>query len=196
MILYGAGGHAKVIYDCLNSQGIDLTGIFDDSPEVKMFFDKTVTHLYDAQKFYGEKLIISIGLNKSRFNISKRIKHDLGRIAHNTASISNYSTVGQGSMIAAMSTVQSGSKIGDHVIVNSGAIIEHDSIVDDFVHVGPGVVVCGEVKIGCGTMIGANATILPGITIGPWAVIGAGSVVTKNIEKESIVIGNPGRIVG
>ena len=44
--------------------------------------------------------------------------------------------------------------------------------------------------------IGANATIVCGVTIGKYALIGSGAVVTKDIPDFSLVIGNPGRIVG
>ena len=44
--------------------------------------------------------------------------------------------------------------------------------------------------------IGANATILCGVTIGEYALIGAGSVVTKDIPPFSLVLGNPGKVIG
>lgn len=47
-----------------------------------------------------------------------------------------------------------------------------------------------------GASIGANATILPGITIGRGAMVGAGSVVTRSVPPNAIVVGNPARIVG
>ena len=47
-----------------------------------------------------------------------------------------------------------------------------------------------------GASIGANATILPGITIGKHAMVGAGSVVTRDVPPETIVVGNPARITG
>ena len=43
--------------------------------------------------------------------------------------------------------------------------------------------------------IGANATLLPGITIGKYAMIGAGSVVTKNVPAYAVVVGNPAKII-
>jgi len=46
-----------------------------------------------------------------------------------------------------------------------------------------------------GASIGANATILPGVTIGKNAMIGAGSVVTKDVPESTLVYGNPARIV-
>jgi UDP-2-acetamido-3-amino-2,3-dideoxy-glucuronate N-acetyltransferase len=46
-----------------------------------------------------------------------------------------------------------------------------------------------------GASIGANATILPGLTIGEGAMVGAGSVVTKDVPPRTLVVGNPARIV-
>jgi len=47
-----------------------------------------------------------------------------------------------------------------------------------------------------GASIGANATILPGITIGKFAMVGAGSVVTKDVPDYTLVFGNPAKIHG
>nr|WP_115460780.1 CatB-related O-acetyltransferase [Winogradskyella aurantiaca] len=51
-------------------------------------------------------------------------------------------------------------------------------------------------EIGNDVWIGANAIIMPGVTIGNGAVIGAGSIVTKNVEPYQIVVGNPARQIG
>lgn len=51
------------------------------------------------------------------------------------------------------------------------------------------------VKIGKNVWIGSNSTILPGVEIGDGAIIGAGSIVTKNVPKNTIVAGNPARII-
>jgi acetyltransferase-like isoleucine patch superfamily enzyme len=55
--------------------------------------------------------------------------------------------------------------------------------------------ICKRVVIGNRVWCGANVTIMPGVTIGDDVVIGAGSLVTKDISKESIVAGVPGRII-
>ncbi|GHV10405.1 hypothetical protein FACS1894162_4300 [Bacteroidia bacterium] len=47
-----------------------------------------------------------------------------------------------------------------------------------------------------GATIGANATILCGVTIGEYAMIGAGSVVTKNVPPYALIVGNPGKQIG
>jgi sugar O-acyltransferase (sialic acid O-acetyltransferase NeuD family) len=196
MILYGAGGHGKVVYDCLLSQDISFTGIFDDNPQKKLFAGIKVISPYQPGKFSGENLIISIGSNTDRHRISNIVRHSFGEIVHKTVYMAKDSTISRGSMLLANVVIQPGVLIGEHVIINTGSIIEHDCQIDGFVHVGPGAVVCGGVSIGKGALIGANATILPGISIGAWAIIGAGSVIPKDVSAGKKVIGNPGRIIG
>ncbi|KRE73957.1 acyltransferase [Paenibacillus sp. Soil750] len=53
----------------------------------------------------------------------------------------------------------------------------------------------GDVRIGSHVMVGANTTILPGVTIGDYAIIGAGSVVHKDVAPNSFVAGNPMQVI-
>jgi len=67
-------------------------------------------------------------------------------------------------------------------------------------HIGPTQRRAGQtsphpVKIGDGCWVGARATILPGVTIGNGAVIGAASVVTRDVPPDTVVTGNPARVV-
>ena len=57
------------------------------------------------------------------------------------------------------------------------------------------IITCKPVHICCRAWIGAGATILPGVTIGENSVVGAGSVVTKDVEPNTIVAGNPARVI-
>lgn len=195
MIIYGAGGHAKVVYDCLTSQGVKLNGAFDDDPAVKSFLGIDVITPYSPNLFINEKLIICVGSNKIRYELSMLIKHKFGTTIHKTAFLAGGSNVSQGAMILAKSVIQAESQIGSHAIINTGAIVEHDCVVEDFVHIGPGAVICGNVRVGIGTIVGANATILPGVTIGKWAVVGAGSVVLNDVADGTKLVGNPAKII-
>ena len=71
-------------------------------------------------------------------------------------------------------------------------ILAHDA--STFNHVGYSKI--GKVKIGDNVFIGANSTILPGVTIENNTIIGAGSIVTKDIPKNSIAVGNPAKVIG
>lgn len=102
-------------------------------------------------------------------------------------------------------------KIQDYVMIPQGVVLE------DGVFIGPSVAFTndlyprainkdGSLKkssdwtlkktiVKYGATIGANATILCGVTIGEWAMIGAGSVVTKDIPPYALAIGNPAKII-
>lgn len=57
------------------------------------------------------------------------------------------------------------------------------------------IITCKPVHIGKNAWIGAGATILPGITVGDNAVVGAASVVTRDVAPDTIVVGNPARFI-
>lgn len=73
--------------------------------------------------------------------------------------------------------------------------VGHDVIVGDDCELAPGTVIAGEATLGNHVHIGVNATVLPGVTIGDRVIIGAGSVVTKNIADNETWAGNPARCV-
>ena len=108
-------------------------------------------------------------------------------------------------------------KIGSKVKIQNSCLIYHGVEIEDGVFVGPGVVFTNDryprainpkgelatdedwevskTKVCYGASIGANCTILPGITVGKYALIGAGSVVTKDVPEFTLVVGNPAKIV-
>ena len=99
------------------------------------------------------------------------------------------------------STIVSGSsiEIGEDTILGAGSMV----LDNDFHALGPGFSWLTEysknskpVKIGRGCFIGARSIILKGVTLGDRVIIGAGSVVTKDVPAYSIAAGNPARIVG
>ena len=97
--------------------------------------------------------------------------------------------------------------IGNDVTVKSGVQIWDGILIEDEVFIGPNVTFTNDpfprsksflkeypkTVIKKGSSIGAGAIILPGITIGEKAMIGAGSVVTKNVSDGTTVIGNPAK---
>jgi UDP-2-acetamido-3-amino-2,3-dideoxy-glucuronate N-acetyltransferase len=105
--------------------------------------------------------------------------------------------------------VESRAVIGDRVTIKNGVQIWDGVQVEDDVFIGPNVTFLNDkyaksrnsnfqllptlLKKGCS--IGGNATILPGITIGENAVVGAGTVVTRDVPDGATVVGNPGRIL-
>jgi len=100
--------------------------------------------------------------------------------------------------------------IGNDVTIKNGISIWDGVRIEDKVFLGPNVVFTNDIRprskahdyelkitiVKTGTSIGANATILCGLIIGKFAMIGAGSVVTKNVPNYALVYGNPAKIRG
>ena len=88
---------------------------------------------------------------------------------------------------------QGGITIGDGCLFGHGvtiATLNHEFNPENRASIMP-----NPVKIGKNVWVGSNSTILPGVEIGDGAIIGAGSIVTKNVPKNTIVAGNPARII-
>jgi acetyltransferase EpsM len=93
--------------------------------------------------------------------------------------------------------VSSDALVGNHIRLNVGACISsgnHGNTVNDFCFFGINSTVCGGAKIGKGAAVNSNAVIInKNISVGDYAVIGAGSVVTKDVKANTVVYGNPAK---
>lgn len=195
MILYGAGGHAKVIIDCLLDAEVEIAGIFDDKSDLVSLNGFDVIGPYDPEYEPDDEVIVTIGDNLSRQLVVQKTKHIFGKVLHTSAIVSRYARIGEGSVVLHNSVLQTGVKIGRHCIINTSSNVDHDVKVDDFVHISPNVTICDNVEVMEGTHIGAGATILPHVTVGKWCVIGAGAVITQNLPDYALVVGVPGKVV-
>jgi acetyltransferase-like isoleucine patch superfamily enzyme len=118
--------------------------------------------------------------------------------------------IGENCNINCHTFIENDVKIGNNVTVKSGVFLWDGIEVEDNVFIGPNVTFTNDkyprskkypdsfqkIKLKNNCSIGANATILGGSTIGSFSIIGAGSVVTKDVPAFAIMAGNPGRILG
>ena len=192
-ILWGAGGHSKVILSIIEDIKGDLVGVIDSDSNKKQFGGVSVLNKYDPDNFPEAKVIISIGDNQTRKKLVENISHQSLAIIHSSSVIDKQVSIGKGTVVMQNVTIQRDVLIGTHVIVNTSSTIDHDTNISDFAHIGPGVVLCGSVQVGEGTLIGAGAVVLPGVKIGKWATIGAGSIVLFDVQDNEVVVGNPAR---
>ncbi len=194
ILLYGASGHGNVVLSVLKSLKYELVGFFDDNVNIKNSIYQIINN-YDPEFYINTPIMISIGDNYIRKQLTKKIKHKYITLNHPSSIIDRISTIEEGTIVMHNVVVQTNTHIGKHCIINTNAIVDHDCNISDFVHISPASCICGNVTINEGTHIGANSTILPNLQIGKWCKIGAGAVITKNIPDNAVVVGNPGKII-
>ena len=136
----------------------------------------------------------------------------------NQAQVREGARIGSGCIIGKNAYVDVDVVVGDRVKVQNNVSLFHGVTVEDGVFIGPHVCFTndrvpravnpdGSLKtdddwevsptlVREGAALGANSTILPGITIGRWAMIGSGSVVTRDVNDYELVAGNPARRLG
>jgi len=144
----------------------------------------------------------------SKFSIIKDAEIGEGTKVHDQVNIYKCK-IGKNCKIDAYVYIEEGVKIGDNCKIRPFVFIPTGVIIEDDVFIGPNVTftndkypkVKGEwkllpIKVKREASIGANSTIVAGITIGENALVGAGSVVTKDVPSNAVVAGNPARIIG
>ena len=116
-------------------------------------------------------------------------------LIHPDVKIRSRIRIDAGTIICEGTQITTNIDFGQHVIVNLGCTVGHDSQLTDFVTIAPGVNISGNVKIGKGADIGTGAKIIQGIDIGPWSVVGAGSVVNRNVPANTTSVGVPAKVI-
>ena len=200
LILWGAGGHAKVVLDAIDRSQFKIAGCVVNVEVEENQLDSIPIHYIKAPIDWFEQCVctvfVAIGDNTVRRKCLTKLmdkRLPIPTIISKTACVSGATKIGTGSFVGHNAIVNSAVILGVGCIVNSGAIVEHDCRIGDHSHVSSGVVLGGHVHIGLGSLIGLGARVLPGVKIGDNAIIGAGSVVTKDVPSNQVYCGIPAR---
>jgi sugar O-acyltransferase (sialic acid O-acetyltransferase NeuD family) len=209
IVIWGAGGQAIVLEELLLSTQIKIKAFFENDVSINSPIEKVPIYygetgfnqwLSTIRKRSEYYFLVAIGGNKgyARYKIGEILKESGLQpytAVHRTAFVATNAIIGEGSQILAHSSVCARVKTGKYCIINTAASVDHECLLGNNVHIGPGAKLAGCVQVGNNVFIGTNATILPRISIGENSVVGAGAVVIKNISADSVVVGNPARVI-
>jgi len=133
--------------------------------------------------------IVAIGDNWTRNLVVERVSKIVPEFKYVSVHI------GAGSVVMPGAIINANAIVGNHCILNTNSSLDHDSFMDNFSSLAPKVCVGGNVIIGRASAICLGANIVANITIGEHSVIGAGSLVIRNISNLALVYGSPAKLI-
>lgn len=199
LLIYGAGGHGRIVLDVARLSGFAPIVIVDAAPMSRrldglVVLDESEVH-WDLLRSF--KFVCAVGGNGVRAELFARCC-ELGGcgigLRHPSAIVAERIAIIDGTVVCAGAVINPGATIGGNCIINTSASVDHDCRIGDHVHICPGVRLGGNVTVGDRTMIGIGSSVIQGIRIGARCVIGAGSVVVRDVPDDSVAFGVPARV--
>ncbi|OPA80199.1 hexapeptide transferase [Paenibacillus selenitireducens] len=202
VVIIGAGGHAKVVIDMIQSNPeFEIIGCTDRIGNRKISGipvlgdDSILPQLYEQGIRHA---FVAIGGNSVRHQLARHAL-DTGFELINAISPHAYvaDSVILGSGIAVMpgAVLNAEACIGNNSIINTCASVDHECYIGETCHIAPGCNISGNVRIGEGTFLGTGTKVIDGMTIGSWSILGSGAVVVKDIPSYCLAVGVPAKII-
>ncbi len=202
LILIGGGGHAKACIDVIQSSDqYQIIGYLDIKQTIESKYN--IPYLGDdsnIEKYLNDSsFIITIGQIKSAsvrtkiFNLLTSLGADIATVISKYAIVSNYASIGKGTIVMHSAIIQANATVGENCIINDCALVEHDVQIGDHCHISTSAILNGEVIVGNSTFIGSGTVVKNGIQIGESVVVGLGSIIRENINNNQIWAGNPAK---
>ena len=200
IIVFGSGGHAKVVVEAVLARSPDREIILLDDSEQSRGRTLLGIPVSGGRELLNSlravPVALGIGDNRARSELLRWLKEQeqpLETVVHPATTVGKSVIMGDGAFLAAGVIAIADARVGAGAIINTGATIDHDCDVGEAAHIAPGVHLCGNVRIGARTLVGVGTAIRPGISVGADVIIGAGSVVVRDINAPGTYAGNPAR---
>ena len=194
LMIFGAGGHGRVVADAAVAAGYEVLGFLDDDPHARI--GPPWRMLDEASAPTDVAVHVAIGNNEQRRAVTdRRVVRGcaIPAVIHPSAVVSPTARIGDGVFIGPLAVVNAHAVIGKGVIVNTAAVVEHDCRIGAFCHLAPRSVLGGGVHVGAGCLVGIGSAVLPGVAIDDGGVVAAGAVVTTDVPSGTTVRGVPAR---
>lgn len=208
IVIVGAGSLGREILATLragNSAGKqwNVLGFLDSAPGLAGTEVSGVAVLGDDEWSRNNadaslRFICAIGDPKIRRQVVNKLSAmncKFALVVHPDVRVPDSVKIGDGTVIMAGTQFTTDVTIGSHVVVYVNCSITHDVRVGDFCLIPSGCTLSGESVLEEGVLLGAGVNVLPRKRIGAWAIIGAGSVVTRDIPGNATAVGVPCRVI-
>ena len=207
IVLIGGGNQAHYTIDIINKEGkYNIIGIIDSIHDVgsNRFGYKVLGRQEDIiklkEQYNIEGGIISIGDNWARYYVSSQIKKEIPNFKfvnaiHPSVVIGDNVELGEGIVMMAGCIINPKSKIGDFTFFATGAQVDHDCDIKNYSSISAGSITGGYVTLGEFSAITLGVTVVDRLKIGKNTVIGAGSLVIKDLPDNVLVYGNPCKVI-
>lgn len=202
IIVVGAGGFGKEVAWMAKRCGYEVLGFLDSTPDkqnTKIMGLDVLGPLEYAERFLDYEFVIAIGNPRARKKIIdlffKNEQFCFVTLIDPSSIVGENILIAEGSIICAGVILTVDVSIGRHTIININSTIGHDVIIKDFVTIAPNASVSGNIVLNDLVEIGTNATLREKLNIYEGAMIGMGAVLTKDVEKNHIMVGNPAKFL-
>ncbi|MBR2674850.1 MAG: acetyltransferase [Mogibacterium sp.] len=206
LIIIGASGFGREVawlVERINrqEQAWNLLGFMDDNDSMQhesVDGYEVIGKTDDADKYPDAYFVCAVGASKIRERIIEKIKSQrpgakFATLIDPSVEMSELVSIGEGSIICAHTIITVNIEIGSHVIINLDCTVGHDAVLEDFVTLYPSVNVSGATRLCKGSELGTGTQIIQGKAIGSNAIVGAGSVVVKDIPDNCTAVGIPAK---
>lgn len=197
LYILGAGGHAAAVFDAALGAGWRVRGFVDPNKSGELWGLPIFATLNEID-LAGTSVALGIGSNISRESAYNEVRSNYPSvkfppIIHPSAWVSPRASIQEGVVVLSQASVGPGAKMSTGSLLNTGASLDHHSVAHAFSSIGPGARTGGHTSIGVRTTIGLGAGILPGVSVGSDAVVGALSLVNRDLRDGSVAYGVPAR---
>ncbi|WP_374055133.1 acetyltransferase [Rossellomorea sp. FM04394] len=203
IVIIGAGGFGREVawlIEDINKVNDDwnILGFVDDNKEIHGTEMNGYKVLGDIEWLKTQELnvVCAIGDPITKKRTIERLNgsnNTFPVLIHPSVIHSDRVTFGEGSIICAANIITTDIKIGNHVIINLDCTIGHDAALGDYTTVLPSVNVSGFVVTDESVSVGTGSAIIQGVKIGKNTVVGAGSVVVKDLPDNCTAVGAPAK---
>ncbi|NQD67661.1 acetyltransferase [Bacillus haikouensis] len=203
IVIIGAGGFGREVawlIEDINKVNTEwnILGFVDDNKEIHGTEMNGYEILGDIEWLKSQEfnVVCAIGdpiTKKRTIEKLKDTNNTFPVLIHPSVIYSDRVSFGEGSIICAANIITTDIKIGNHVIINLDCTIGHDAILGDYTTVLPSVNVSGFVVTDESVSIGTGSAIIQGVKIGENTVVGAGSVVVKDLPDNCTAVGAPAK---